>query len=114
MSDISVEGLPATGVPFRVGDVLSKAFSVFGRKLGSFLLLAFIPLIPLLAFNILTAGGPRLVGQQGMLAGLSGLITFVFGLVAQAMTLYAAFQQMAGKPLDISQSLGIGFARLVP
>jgi hypothetical protein len=118
MSETYIEGLPAGGVPFRVGDVLSKAFSVFGSKLVSFLLLAFVPLIPLLAFNVLTSGGPRLVGQpaqtSGVLDGLSSLIIFVFGLVAQAMTLYAAFQQMAGRPFDIAQSLGVGFARLVP
>jgi hypothetical protein len=48
MSDISVEGLRTSGAPFRVGDALSKTFSVFGGKLGSFLLLAFVPLIPVL------------------------------------------------------------------
>jgi hypothetical protein len=48
MSDVSIHGLPTSGAPFRVGDVLSKAFSVFGDQLGSFLLLAFVPLIPCL------------------------------------------------------------------
>jgi hypothetical protein len=118
MSDISVKGLPAGGAPFRVGDVLSKAFSVFGSKLGSFLLLAFVPMIPLLALILLGLSGPQqLVAQPtqtAALAWLSGIMTFALSIVAQAMTLYAAFQQMAGRPFNIGQSLGVGFGRLVP
>jgi hypothetical protein len=34
--------------------------------------------------------------------------------VAQAMTLYAALQQMAGQPFSIGQSMDVGFGRLLP
>ena len=118
MSDISVEGLRTSGAPFRVGDALSKTFSVFGGKLGSFLLLALVPLIPVLVLNLMTPGVQPLVGpaaqRAATLTGVSTLLTIILGIVAQAMTLYAAFQQMAGRPFSIAQSLGVGFARLVP
>jgi hypothetical protein len=118
MSDISVEGLRTSGAPFRVGDALSKTFSVFGGKLGSFLLLALVPLIPVLVLNLMTPGVQPLVGpaaqRAATLTGVSTLLTIILGIVAQAMTLYAAFQQMAGRPFSIAQSLGVGFTRLVP
>ena len=117
MSDISVDGLPASGAPFRVGVVLSKTFSVFGSELGSFLLLAFIPLIPVLAVTLLALAGPQKAPQASgaaALGGLSGILTFVLGIVAQATTLYGAFQQMGGRPFSIGESLSVGFGRALP
>jgi hypothetical protein len=118
MSDISAEGLTASGVPIRVGDVLSKAFSLFSGKLGSFLLLAFVPLIPLLALSFWTPAGSQLLGpftqRMATWGSLSDVLTFVLEPVAQAMLLYAAFQEMAGRPFSVVQSFGVGFARLVP
>jgi len=117
MSDISIDGLPASGAPFRVGDVLSKTFSVFGSKLGSFFLLAFIPLIPALAVRLLALVAPH-AGPQASAAtaydGLSSILIVILGAVAQATTLYGAFQQMAGRPFSIGQSLGVGFGRALP
>jgi hypothetical protein len=118
MSDTYIEGLPAGGVPFRVGDVLSKTFSVFGRRLVSFVLLAFVPLIPLLAVSFSAPGASQLLGltAQRVVAwgGLSGALTFVLGLVAQAMIFYGAFQEMAGRPFSVAQSFSVGLARLLP
>ena len=118
MSDISAEGLPASGVPIRVGDVLSKAFALLSGKLGSFVLLAFVPLIPLLVLSFWTPAGPQLLGpftqRVAPWGSLSDVLTFVLEPVAQAMILYAAFQEMAGRPFSVVQSLGVGFARLVP
>ena len=119
MSGVSIDGLPASGAPFRVGVVLSKTFSVFGSRFASFLLLAFIPLIPLLAVILLTLAGPQNgpptgAAALGGLGGLSGVLYFLLGIVAQATALYGAFQQMGGKPFSISQSLGVGFARALP
>jgi hypothetical protein len=117
MSDISIDGLPASGAPFRVGVVLSKTFSVFGSKLGSFLLLAFIPLIPVLGVTLIGLAGPQSGPPASSFAasgGLSGLLTFVLGIVAQATTLYGAFQQMGDKPFSIAQSLSVGLRRTLP
>jgi hypothetical protein len=117
MSDVSINDLPASGAPFRVGDVFGKAFSVFGNQLGGFLLLAFVPLIPVLAVSLLAPAGP-VVAQTAQttpgLAGLSTFLTFVLQIVVQATTLYAAFQQLGGSPFSITQSLGVGFGRLLP
>jgi hypothetical protein len=117
MSDIYVDGLAAGGAPFRIGAALSKTFSVLGSKFGSFLLLAFVPLIPVLVLTLVVVAGPQkgLPGSNaGVLGGLAGILTFVLGIVAQATTLYGAFQEMGGRPFSITQSLSVGLKRSLP
>jgi uncharacterized membrane protein len=117
MSDISIDGLPASGAPFRIGVVLSKAFSVYGSKLGNFLLLTFVPLIPVLAITLMALAGPQ-GGPQApniaLLGGVSVILTFILEIVAQATTVYGAFQQMGGRPFTITQSLNFGLRRALP
>ncbi|GLH75780.1 hypothetical protein SSBR45G_06880 [Bradyrhizobium sp. SSBR45G] len=113
MSDVSINEASTIGAPFRVGSALSKTFSVLGGSPGSFLLLALIPLTPLLAIKIFASIGPA-PARAGALGGLAGILTFVLGIVAQAMTLYAAYQRMAGKPVNIVQSLSAGLGRCLP
>jgi hypothetical protein len=90
---------------------------VFGRQLGNFLLLTFIPLIPVLAFTLMVQTGvqkgspPSYVNWYG---ALSGVLTFVLQMVAQATTLYGAFQEMSGQSFTISQSLAVGLRRALP
>jgi len=117
MSDLSIGRAAASGAPFRLGVVLSKTFSLFGGKFGSFLLLAFIPLIPVLAVLLLGLTGPQqgpAASSTAALGGLSLILMFVLAIVAQATTLYGAFQQMAGRSFSIGQSLGVGFGRALP
>jgi hypothetical protein len=113
MSDISVGGLSASGTPFRIGDALSKTFSVFGSKLSSFLILALVPLIPVLVLKLLALSGPQ-GANAGVFGGFVAILIVVLGSVAQAMTLYGAFQEMGGQPFSIGESLGVGLAQAVP
>jgi len=117
MSDISINEVTASGAPFRIGVALSKTFSILSSRLGSFLLLAFVPLIPVLAVTLVVVSGSQrgpLGPSAGALGGLSGILTFVLGIVAQATTLYAAFQQMGDKPFSIGESLSVGLGRSLP
>jgi hypothetical protein len=117
MSDISVDGLPASGAPFRIGDVLSKTFSVFGSKLGSFFILTLVPLIPVLVIKLLALPAQHVgvaASNAAMLGGLGAILIVVLGSVAQAMTLYGAFQQMGGRSFSIRESLGVGLEQAMP
>jgi hypothetical protein len=116
MSDVSIDGLTTTGSPFRLGVVLSKTFAVFGRQFGKFLLLALIPMIPLLLLTLFLTQ-PGLVGRPGSIAmssAFTGILTFVLQIVAQATTLYGAFQEMRGEPFTIGQSLKVALRRALP
>ncbi len=58
------------------------------------------------------------VGPQLSLAvkfdALATVLFVVLGSMAQAMALYGAFQQMAGRSFSIGESLGVGFGRALP
>jgi hypothetical protein len=115
MGDILIDGLETTGAPFRLGAVLSKTFSVLGRQFGKFVLLTLIPMVPVLLFTLFTQ--PGRVASPGSLAtasALLGILTFVLQIIAQATTLYGAFQEMRGEPFTVGQSLTVGFRRALP
>src|ERR1700733_12918036 len=98
MSDVYIDHMATSAAPFRVGVVLSKTFSVFGSRLGGFFLLSLIPMIPLLAVILWAVPSAMRVGAvpsgTAALGGLAGFLTFFLGILAQATTLYGAFQQM--------------------
>ena len=114
MSDISISGLPTSGAPFRIGVVLSKTFNLLTQQFGKFALLTLVPLVPLLALTLFALGRPPSPAAFGALGVITGLLTFFLGIVAQATTLYGAFQAMRGQSFTIGQSLQIGLGRAVP
>jgi hypothetical protein len=113
MGDTYINGVTTSGAPFQIGVVLNKTLSVFSSSLGRFLLLAFIPMIPLLAIALTAAAGP-LTPRGGAMGGLSAILAFFLSILAQATTLYGAFQEMAGRPFSIGESLSVGFGRSLP
>ncbi len=114
--DIFVDDIRATGTPFRIGGALSEAFSVMGRQFGKFVLLALVPMSGLLAFTLLLGSGVLKVQTVsfGYMGALIALLTFILQTVAQATTLYGAFQEMRDQPFTIGQSLAIGLGRALP
>jgi hypothetical protein len=113
MSDISIGSLPTSGAPFRIGVVLSKTFDLLSRHFGKFTLLTLVPMIPLLALALVALGRPP-SAPFSALGVIAGLLTVVLSIVAQAMTLYGAFQAMRRQSFTIGQSLQVGFGRAVP
>jgi len=95
---------------FRVGVVLSQAFSAFKARLGTFLLMAFIPSLAtfvvvfaglmLLGFGIMAAGPGRSFGAYIPIA-IGSLIAilffFVVSLGSQAMIAYGTFLNLRGR-----------------
>ena len=114
MSNPSIGGFAAAPGQFRIGSVMSKTFAVLGRQFGKFVLLALVPMAPIFLLTLvsLSSGG----SQSGFAfaAVLTGLLTFVLQTVAQATSLYGAFQEMRRQPFTIGESLRIGLARAVP
>lgn len=114
MSDTSIGGLPATSAPFRIGVALSKTFDLLTRYFGKFLLLTLIPMIPLLFLAIAGLGRPIAAASLGFLGATTIILSFFLKIVAQATTLYGAFQAMHGQPFTIGQSFQVGLGRALP
>lgn len=117
MSDISVGHVPMTGATFRIGAVLSKTFTVLGRQFGKFFLLSLLPMIPALLFTLLTISAARNgtpVAGFGIWSAAAGIITFILQIIAQATTLFGAFQEMRGQPFTVGDSTAMGLRRAVP
>lgn len=114
MSDMSIDGPPATSAPFRIGVVLSKTFDLFTRQFGEFLLLSLVPMLPLLLLELAVLGRPTDSTPVVVLSTINALLTFFLSIVAQATTLYGAFQAMRGHPFTIGQSLQVGLGRALP
>jgi hypothetical protein len=93
-------------VEFRIGDVLVKAWGALSRHFLTFFLLAGLSQVP----AVLLAPGPR---QYGRLFALLAL-NIVLSAFAQAVVVYAAFQDLLGKRVSATESLQRGLARFLP
>lgn len=100
---------------FRVGRVFTQTFSVLSRNLLPFCIVTVIAALPY--FFLLGADGRP---ASAMTAGRAGLAIFWFILaillnaLSQAVILYAAFEDMRGRPVNMMESLRIGFGRILP
>jgi len=115
MSSTSTGGFAAAAGQFRVGSVMSKTFAILGQQFGKFVLLALLPMVPILLLTLgqMSGAGNSATGI-GVAGALTGILTFVLQTVAQATSLYGAFQAMRHQPFTIGESLRIGLARAVP
>lgn len=116
MNDASSGGFALASNQFRVGAVLNKTSAILGRQTGKFVLLAFVPMIPILLVTLAALSSSTPPSSSGLAVGaiLTGLLTFVLQILAQATSLYGAFQEMRQQPFTIGDSLRIGLARTIP
>jgi hypothetical protein len=115
MSNVSASGFLSTPALFRVGTVMNKTFAILSHQFGKFILLALLPMAPLLLLILGAVSSSGAPGAGFALAGAgTGILTFVLQTVAQATSLYGAFQDMRGQPFTIGQSIRIGLARATP
>jgi hypothetical protein len=116
MSSTSTGGFSAAPGQFRVGAVMNKTTAILGRQTGKFVLLALVPMIPILLLTLgaLSSSAPPSPSGIAFGAILTGLLTFVLQILAQATSLYGAFQEMRQQPFTIGDSLRVGLARTIP
>jgi hypothetical protein len=97
---------------FRVGQVLSRSFGVFGRHFVLFCLVSAISVVPYLFVD----GGRGGTVDPHRLAGFGWLILAASLLmpITQAIVLYGAFQDMRAKRFGLGESLAKGLARFFP
>jgi hypothetical protein len=118
---IPMSAATAAGAGVRLGDIFSRSFGVLSRHFVAFSLLAAIPTVPAVLIGRLASPGSGTFGLGAQLQPGTGLaviagffVWFVLAMIAQAMILYGAFQDMRGKPVDIMESATRGLARVLP
>ena len=96
---------------FRVGNVFSRAWWVFSRNFFSFTLVTAFASVPSLLMPRPTPGVPANPFDNLGIASALLLLLIVLGTLSQAVVLYAAFQVMRGRPVDLAESARIGLRR---
>jgi hypothetical protein len=117
MTDTALSARFAEG-DFRVGRILSRTSSVLSRNFLPFFIVTAIANLPG-ALLIKISTDPANLTPEAAFGSLGlifvGLIlTVVLNVLCQAIVLYGAFQDMRGRPVNLVESLQVGFARFFP
>jgi uncharacterized membrane protein len=99
---------------FRVGQVISRSFSLFMRHFLTFFivtLIAFSPLVLLREGSATAATDPA----QGLITlGIGFALLMVLSMFSSAIILHGAFADMRNRPVNLLESLKVAFRRLLP
>jgi hypothetical protein len=114
MTDASLPAGRFAQGDFRVGHVVSQAWSVLSRNFLKFFVVTAVAAVPQAATG--TVGDPfqslHLVGLH--LEGFGTLLDQVLSTLSEAVVLYGAFQDMRGERLNLGQSMRVGLRRFFP
>ena len=102
---------------FRVGRVLSRAISVLARHFLTFFIVTFVAFLPLILLQQATASVERDPAQALATAGVSLLLLVLMitlSMLSSAVILHGAFQDMRNRPVNLAESLKVGFRRFLP
>ncbi|HEY6254878.1 MAG TPA: hypothetical protein VIY51_03705 [Xanthobacteraceae bacterium] len=114
MTDASLPAGRFTQGDFRIGQVFSRTWSVFSRNFLTFVLVTGIASVPGLLMPQPTPGVAVDPFQNLGITAVVLLLLVVLGTLGQAVVLYAAFQVMRGRPIDLAESARIGLRRFFP
>jgi hypothetical protein len=114
MTDATLPAGRFTEGDFRVGHVVSQAWSVLTRNFLKFFLVTAVAAVPQAASS--TIGDPfHLLQSAGIkLEGFGALLGQVLTTLSEAAVLYGAFQDMQGQRADLGQSMRVGLRRFFP
>jgi hypothetical protein len=102
---------------FKIGRVVSRTFSVFVRNLATFLLVAAVIMVPVIAINFYN-GSPSFVlggAAKGVWFGvLAFLLQIVCTYLLQAALVEGTITDLNGERPDMGGALSTGFALAVP
>lgn len=91
----------------RVGDVLSKSWSLFASRWAPFVGLALIAFAPHVLFAVL-------IPRASSVAFLGSILQLVCSSLANAAIMYGVVQELRGRAFTFGESLNAGFGRLGP
>jgi len=97
---------------FRVGDVFSKSFEIFGRHFFAFLILALLSNI--LVFLYLFGLMQGMIGGARSAPAIAGVLALIGSLIANGAIIYGVVQKLRNQDFSVGRSLEIGLRSLVP
>ena len=102
----------ATASDFSVGRVFDRTTSIYTRN---FLMFSLVPMVAFLPTLLLPVGaGGMSQDRSWIFMLLAVLLAVVLSLLSQAILVYASFQDMRGKQVDIGESINVALVRLLP
>lgn len=113
MTDASLSANRFAQGEFRVGQVLSRTFSVLSRNLLPFCVVTAVAYLP----NLLLPGEQSPGTSPGQRIGLvliTVIVSIVLNALSEAIVLFGAFEDMRGRPVNLMESFKVGLARFLP
>jgi uncharacterized membrane protein len=100
---------------FRIGRIFDRTTSTYTRNFLPFSLVALIAAAPPLLLTYSAGLDPTSVaGARGGMFIVTIVLSVVLGLLSQAILVYAAFQDMRDREVNISESLNVALSRFFP
>jgi hypothetical protein len=109
MANTYAPGAPAE---FRVGQVLDRSFNLLSRNFLIFFIVTTVAALPNVLITQSTGTDVAAAGAGALVIG--GLVTLILEMLSQAVVLHGAFQDMRGRSVNLGESLGVAFGRLLP
>jgi hypothetical protein len=110
MTNVSAAA-PAAEGEFRVGRVFSRTASLLSRNFLTFFIVTTVAALPNVLLTQSIGRDPASANPGWLVFG--GILTIALGTLSQAVILYAAFQDMRGRPVNLVESLRVGLGRLL-
>jgi uncharacterized membrane protein len=104
----------AMAVPgaFRLGDVFSKALTIYGRRFASFIILTVIAAIP--QYVTLYVIDAATLGPFGTGRVVQYVVNLACSSIASGAVIYGVVQELRGRAFSVADSLQIALNRLLP
>jgi len=103
-------------VEFRIGEVIVRSWTILSRHFLTFVILVGIAELLPLVLNLYFVSGREVTTVTDIQVWpiLIGLLTYILAEFAHAIVIFAAFQDLRGRPVNAGESMGQGVARLFP
>jgi uncharacterized membrane protein len=102
----------------RVGDIVSRAFSILFKNFVPFMVLTAIVYTPIIVMTLMMVSRAEAgeIDEQGVLifGGSVGFATFLLNLIASAAVMYGVIQQLRGQHASMGACISVGLKRLLP
>jgi hypothetical protein len=99
---------------FRVGQVISRSFTLLFRHFLTFFIVTLIAFSPLLLLRQGSATAETDPVQALITLGLGFVLLMVLSMFSSAIILHGTFQDMRNRPVNLLESLKVAFRRFLP